>query len=166
MKVRSLIITVVSSLIVGGGVWAIGLVCFTRLVPFTSPELIMPTEGIVVFTGGVGRLTAALTLFQEGKGKYLLISGVNPDSTFPSTIADLPQRSRITLGYEALDTPGNAEETARWVRQNHIKTLRLITSHYHMPRSLLELRRLLPDGGGTLRALLSLCRNTISFFLP
>lgn len=122
-----------------------GLMIFIHLIPLTSPSLITPTEGIVVFTGGEGRLTTALSLFQEGKGKYLLISGVNPRSTLPDTIAHIPHRDRITLGYEALDTPGNADETAVWVRTHHIKTLRLITSSYHMLRSLFELRRLLPD---------------------
>ena len=86
-----------------------------------------------------------LSLFQQKKGKYLLISGVNPDSTFPKTVAQMPFKSQITLGYEALDTLGNAEETAAWVNANHIQTLRLITSNYHMTRSLFELRRLLPE---------------------
>ena len=145
MKVWPALISIGSALIVAGSIWAIGFVFFIRLIPLASPSDIVPTEGIVVFTGGTGRLTTALTLFQEKQGTYLLISGVNPRSTFPDTLVDIPHRSDITLGYEALDTPGNADETAQWAHTHRIKTLRLITSSYHMPRSLFELRRLLPE---------------------
>ena len=57
----------------------------------------------------------------------------------------MSERSHITLGYDALDTVGNAEETAAWAYKHQIKTLRLITSNYHMPRSLFELHHLLPQ---------------------
>jgi len=85
-----------------------------------------------------------LELFQQKKAQYLLISGVNPESTLPQTIEQMANKAHITLGYDALDTIGNAEETAAWVSTYRIKTLRLITSNYHMPRSLFELRYLLP----------------------
>jgi len=142
---RSLFVKLFSALLIGGLLWGAGFLYFTRLIPRVSPRVVMPTEGIVVFTGGRSRLQEALSLFEKYQGKYLLISGVNPDSTFPDMIASLPRRHQITLGYVALNTPGNADETAQWVRQHHIKTLRLITSNYHMPRSLFELRKLLPD---------------------
>jgi len=132
-------------LAMGGSLWFLGLVLFSRVIPVISQEPTFPTDGIVVFTGGKTRLRTALDLFQQNKGKYLLISGVNPDSTFPDTIKQLPGKSQVTLGYDALDTVGNAEETAEWARAHHLKTLRLITSNYHMPRSLFELHRLLPE---------------------
>ncbi len=131
-------------LAVGGSLWLAGLVLFARLIPSAPEEDVASTDGIVIFTGGETRLQVALSLFQQRKGKYLLISGVNPESSFPKTIESLPFKSQITLGYEGLDTLGNAKETATWVQTNHIQTLRLITSNYHMPRSLFELRRMLP----------------------
>ncbi len=129
---------------VGSSLWFIGLILFTRMIPSSPEDTINATDGIVIFTGGSARLKAALTLFEQKKGNYLLISGVNPRSTLPQIIDHMPFRSQITLGYNALDTLGNAEETAEWVQNHQIKTLRLITSNYHMPRSLLELRHLLP----------------------
>lgn len=129
---------------IGGGLWLTGLILFTRLIPSTMPDITKPTDGIVIFTGGKTRLKVALDLFQQQKAQYLLISGVNPTSSLSHTINQMPFKSRITLGYDALDTAGNAEETAVWVHVHHIKTLRLITSNYHMPRSLFELRHLLP----------------------
>lgn len=130
---------------IGGTFWLVGLVLFTRIIPSSPQDTTSSTEGIVVFTGGNTRLKVALTLFEQKKAEYLLISGVNPRSTFPEMVAKMPFRSQMTLGYDALDTLGNAEETAEWVHDHHIHTLRLITSNYHMPRSLFELRHLLPE---------------------
>lgn len=129
---------------IGGSLWFIGLILFTGIIPSAPPLTINPTDGIAIFTGGKTRLEVALELFQQKKGQYLLISGVNPESTLSQTIEKIPNHSQITLDYNALDTHGNAEETARWADQHRLKTLRLITSNYHMPRSLFELRYLLP----------------------
>lgn len=131
-------------LALGAGLWLMGLVLFTKMIPSMPQGTISSTDGIVVFTGGGKRLQEALDLFEQNKGKYLLISGVNPESEKSSLLSQFPSQERITLGYEALDTTGNAEETASWVRRHQIKSLRLITSNYHMPRSLLELRHLVP----------------------
>lgn len=131
-------------ILLGGGLWVTGLMLFTKNIPIAPPDNIERTEGIVIFTGGKTRLKVAFDLFQQKKGEYLLISGVNPNSTLPKKIERMPLKSKITLGYSALDTAGNAKETAEWVEHNSIKTLRLITSNYHMPRSLFELRTVLP----------------------
>lgn len=130
-------------IVIGGSLWFVGLILFTRLIPSLPLDTTSSTEGIVIFTGGETRLRVALNLFEQQKGKYLLISGVNPDSNLSELVAQMPFKERITLGYDALDTTGNAEETEAWVKKNHIETLRLITSNYHMPRSLFELRHLL-----------------------
>ena len=132
-------------LILGGTLWVIGLIFFTHIIPSSPNPPLQNTDGIVVFTGGKTRLKVALSLFEEEKGKFLLISGVNPGSRLSDVVGNIPQTSHITLGYNALDTVGNAEETLAWVRNNSLKSIRLITSNYHMPRSLFELRRLLPD---------------------
>ena len=45
----------------------------------------------------------------------------------------------IDLGLEAVDTRSNAEETARWVREHGYRTVRLVTSDWHLPRARMEL---------------------------
>ncbi len=45
---------------------------------------------------------------------------------------------------DAIDTIGNANETAGWIRSNGYQTILVVTNNYHMPRSLLELRRANP----------------------
>lgn len=129
---------------IGGSLWIAGLILFTHTIPIGPLDTIRTTDGIAIFTGGKTRLKVALDLFQQNKGQYLLISGVNPESNLAQTVDLMADKSRITLGYKALDTLGNAEETAAWVSAHHIKTLRLITSNYHMPRSLFELSYRIP----------------------
>jgi uncharacterized SAM-binding protein YcdF (DUF218 family) len=129
---------------VGAGIWIVGLILFTHLIPSTSPDNDIVTDGIVVFTGGDNRLQEALSLYERHQAKYLLISGVNPESTFKDKISKMPLKSQISIGY-AQDTIENAKETASWARANHLKSLRLITSNYHIPRSLFELHRLIPE---------------------
>lgn len=108
-----------------------------------APDL-RGADGIVVLTGGESRLQQALDLLKNGKGRRLLITGVNHD-TGVGAIARLTGTDRglfeccIDLDYEALNTIGNAEITVRWARQHDFARLILVTSDYHIPRSLLEL---------------------------
>jgi uncharacterized SAM-binding protein YcdF (DUF218 family) len=50
----------------------------------------------------------------------------------------------VTLGFAAVDTRGNAAETARWVERNAVRSLRLVTTDWHMRRAAGELDRALP----------------------
>jgi len=51
----------------------------------------------------------------------------------------------VVLGHEADNTLGNARETAQWMENEGFHSLRLVTASYHMPRSLLEFSRAMPD---------------------
>jgi uncharacterized SAM-binding protein YcdF (DUF218 family) len=50
----------------------------------------------------------------------------------------------VTLGRLATSTRGNGQEVALWAREKNIRSLRVVTAAYHMPRALLELRRTMP----------------------
>lgn len=103
-------------------------------------------DAIIVLTGGHLRLNAAIDLLRTGKGGRVLISGVNPITTRNdlehATGAD-PELFAccIDIDHAALDTIGNAEESAKWVREHGFARVILVTNNYHMPRSMLELRR-------------------------
>lgn len=47
----------------------------------------------------------------------------------------------VDIGRAALNTVGNAIETAEWTRRNNYSSVMLVTSNYHMPRAMVELRR-------------------------
>ena len=86
---------------------------------------------------------------KSGKGKRLLISGVHPDAGSRSLQAATGGDSRlfdccVDIDHQALDTVGNAEESARWIEAHHFGSIILVTNNYHIPRSLLEIGRLNP----------------------
>jgi uncharacterized SAM-binding protein YcdF (DUF218 family) len=50
----------------------------------------------------------------------------------------------VVLGFDALDTRGNALETANWIEGGGYRSMRLVTSDWHMRRSAGELDQVLP----------------------
>lgn len=107
-------------------------------------------DAIVVLTGGDGRLQSAATLLDEQRGSRLLISGVHPDVTEDELRTAMSVDTArfaccVDLGREAADTAGNAREIAQWVETNQFGSIIVVTSDYHIPRSLLELAAILPD---------------------
>jgi uncharacterized SAM-binding protein YcdF (DUF218 family) len=126
-----------------------GFVIFARTVAGYVPGPVPRADAIVVLTGADLRLPAAAQLLQEGRGARLLISGVNTQ-TRPSDLkrlSGLPERlfaARVDIGYTAHSTSDNAAETRAWAKERGYTKLIVVTSSYHMPRSLLELRRTMP----------------------
>jgi uncharacterized SAM-binding protein YcdF (DUF218 family) len=133
-------------------IWVTGLLEFadrvSRLTPAGEPPA---ADGIVALTGGSDlRLEAATRLLEAGKGRRLLVSGVNRRATrqdvWGVTGAAKPMFDCcVDLGFTAADTVGNARETAEWARSLGYRRLILVTADYHMPRAMLELRSALPD---------------------
>ena len=105
-----------------------------------------PTDGIVVITGGSGRIEHAVDMLAEGKGRRLLVAGADPSVTKADLVRRLGGRNRLVqccvdLGSESVDTRSNAEETRRWLERRRFKSVRLITSDWHMRRARYEFRR-------------------------
>lgn len=131
-------------------VWLAGLGWFTlsSLAPRADPS--DNTDAIVVLTGGKLRLEAGLELLAAGKASKLFVSGVNQQvdrEELLRTFGHLPDRVTccIVLGHTADNTFGNARESAAWMHEEGYRSLRLVTSWYHMRRSLLEFERAMPD---------------------
>jgi uncharacterized SAM-binding protein YcdF (DUF218 family) len=129
---------------VGGFLW------FVARVPIEEVALDRDADGIVVLTGGASRIADAIELLAAGRGKRLLISGVHP-ATSSSELARLSPDYRrwlaccVDLGHVAVNTSGNAIETKRWVSERGFRSLIVVTSNYHMPRTMAELGRRMPD---------------------
>jgi uncharacterized SAM-binding protein YcdF (DUF218 family) len=133
----------------GALAWGTGFVWFVRdsLRPAPLPA---HADGIVALTGGADRIATALQLLQQNRAQMLLISGVGPatgfDRLFHGTgINPATLTGRITIGREATDTLGNADEAADWARAHGLHSLIVVTASYHMRRALTEIGRTLPE---------------------
>ncbi len=130
--------------------WLGGFAWFVKSLDLEAMPDDLVTDGIVVLTGGPSRIKAAVELLEQGLGARLLISGVN-QTVSPEELRRALNISPeifsccIDLGRTALNTRDNAIEAADWARARHYKSIRVVTAIDHMPRSLVEFRRVMPS---------------------
>ena len=136
--------------------WAGSFFLFVFTLPHAPSLNPKQCDAIIVLTGDRGRLEHGLVLLAAKKAPHLFVSGVTrgltPEQVFrygngSPYIAYKTLKRHITMGFVARDTTGNAKETQHWLENtfDNIECVRLVTSHYHMPRSLLEFHRALPN---------------------
>ena len=128
--------------------YAIGFVLFTFTLGKPAPADAAKADAAVVLTGGSGRIEHALDVIRDGKAKRLLVAGADP----AVTKADLSREIRgsgkllkccVDLGSESVDTRSNAEEAGRWLSKRRYRSVRLITSDWHMRRARYEFHKVL-----------------------
>lgn len=135
-------------------VWVLGFLWFAVALP--SPASEQSTDAVIVPTGGAGRIPQGLSVLDEGLAKTMFVSGVDREVTpeeFANEFDVDPARMGccVTLGYAAVDTRSNAAEISQWVEDNRIRSLRLVTTDWHMRRAASEIHRTLPAGVTVIR---------------
>lgn len=118
-------------------VYGVGFAMFLAVIPQASLMSLRDMQGLVVFTGGSGRVDTAVNLIAEGFVGPVLVSGAHPEVR----VSDLAgvgqlqawQRGLIQLDYAAT-TRQNVANTKHWASIHGVKKLGLVTSTYHVPR--------------------------------
>lgn len=128
-------------------VWSLGFLWFAVALPQPATEL--KTDAVIVPTGAAGRIERGLVVLDNGLARRMLVTGVDPEVkpgefTVQFNVPQEQMECCVTLGFVAVDTRGNASETAEWVQQNQVTSLRLVTTDWHMRRAAGELDRQLP----------------------
>ena len=142
----------------GAALWSLGFAWFSFQASSIRPyDVNQKASAIVVLTGGEGRLDTGLNLFAAKRGLYLFITSVY------EKISEDDIRNRwkgatplpiccIYLDREADTTAQNALMARQWIHNfeqsadgEAITSIRLVTSNYHMPRALIDFKRILPD---------------------
>jgi uncharacterized SAM-binding protein YcdF (DUF218 family) len=128
--------------------YAIGFVLFAFTLGKAAPADAPRTDAAVVLTGGPGRIEHAVEVLREGKAQRLLVAGADPSVTKADLARRVPDSGGIIqccvdLGSESVDTRSNAEEAGRWLAMHGFRSLRLITSDWHMRRARYEFRKAL-----------------------
>lgn len=122
--------------------YVIGLAWFMNSLP--GPAGAERTDGIVVLTGGPGRLARGFELIERGAADRVLISGVatvvRPQELAAEYGVEMDLiRCCVDLGRAATDTRTNGEEVAEWVRRHEMESIRVVTNDWHMPRARKEI---------------------------
>ena len=129
-------------------IWIVGFIYFIYNMPLSTEDSTTITDAIVVLTGGKGRIDEGIALLEANKARKLLITGVG----YQTKLEEIPINNyekvkllsdKITLGYNATNTKGNVLETIQWMKDNNLKTIRLVTSSYHIARANLEFTKIL-----------------------
>lgn len=128
-------------------IYAVGFLVFAMTLP--APLGRAKTDAVLVPTGGAGRIARGLEVLRDGDARRMFVSGVDPEVTKAEFAEEFGVRGRemrccVTLGYLAVDTRSNAGEAAQWLASNDFRTVRLVTTDWHMRRAAAELRNSLP----------------------
>ena len=130
--------------------YVLGFALFGVTLAGQAPASAPKTDAIVVITGAAGRIEHGMDALGDGKAKRLLVAGADPAVTKQDLVRRLGGKQRlmrccVDLGSESVDTRSNAEETRRWLQRRGYKSIRLVTSDWHMRRAKYEFRRQLPS---------------------
>lgn len=128
--------------------YAVGFLYFALTLP--GPIGDAKTDAVLVPTGGPGRIARGLEVVRDGDAERMFVSGVDPEVKPAEFAAEFDVRARemrccVTLGFLAVDTRSNAGEAAQWLASNDVRTVRLVTTDWHMRRAAAELRHSIPD---------------------
>lgn len=130
-------------------IWFIGFAWFTIALP--GPYNGETDAAVIVPTGAAGRIERGLEILADGTATQMLVTGVDREVK-PAEFAaqfDVPMETMqccVSLGFKAVDTRGNATETAEWIGARGVTRLRLVTTDWHMRRARNELEHSIPAG--------------------
>lgn len=143
--IKNLFFILTTTLVLIASIWILGFSLFalTSLANFSGKNPDIKADAIIVLTGGKNRVNEALKLLQDNKAQKLLVSGTHSEVTLDDILKleNMPSRWKCCIEIDpiATDTMGNAHESAKWIRENNISSIILVTSAYHIRRARNEL---------------------------
>lgn len=129
-------------------IYALAFVLFAFTLGKPAPAESEVSDAAVVLTGGPGRIEHAIDVLKAHKARRLLVAGVDPAVTKPDLAHRIAGSGKwlsccVDLGSESVDTRSNAEEAGRWLAGHDYRSVRLITSDWHMRRARYEFEKVL-----------------------
>lgn len=134
--------------------WVLGFITFLILIPSPNKNIseIKKVDAIVILTGDYLRLEKGVEAFFNSDAKKILISGVHKHTPKKAVLRRIKQLVKkdvkpeeLYLGNIANSTISNATEAKIFMDLNKYKSLNLVTSNYHIPRSLMLFKRAMPN---------------------
>ena len=123
-----------------------GFLIFIKKIQYQEISFSEISDGIAVLTGGKGRINLGLELFNSNRNLRLIISGVDKKVSDKSIIPeDLKNKFNITIDKDSESTYQNAKVINKWASKYKLKNVTIITSYYHIPRSMMLIQSLTPS---------------------
>lgn len=104
---------------------------------FTIPS----ADVIAVLTGGPQRLADGIELLKIRKAPFLLISGIEKESSLGSILAanrigdiDIDLRDRIFLDSVSQSTRDNADQIVQFLMERQLSSVIVVSAGFHFPR--------------------------------
>ena len=135
----------------------IGLNSFKERILTLQKDPINLSSKVVILTGGTNRIKEGFEVIYKLDKKSIsnlkvLVSGTGKGFSKLSLQEKLNPNFDlrlieccVELDDVSQDTYSNAVETSKWVSKNNIEEILLITSNYHIPRSILEFQNKMPN---------------------
>ena len=135
----------------------IGLNSFKERILTLQKDPINLSSKVVILTGGTNRIKEGFEVIYKLDKKSIsnlkvLVSGTGKGFSKLSLQEKLNPnfdlrliQCCVELDGVSQDTYSNAIETSKWVSKNNINEILLITSNYHIPRSILEFQNKMPN---------------------
>lgn len=119
--------------------YALGFASFVVFLPDPFTTLPDNLDGLATFTGGAGRVEAALQEVQDGFPGPILISGSHRQTRLTDILAksstSLTPTQTTKIVYDTVETTReNIVSLKLWAGMNNLHRIGLITSTYHVPR--------------------------------
>ena len=130
---------------------------FKKNILFLTKYNNIESPNIVILTGGTNRIKEGLKIIDNFKKSKkinykILVSGTGLGFTKSILRKQLgpnfnPKLIQCCIDLDSVskNTFTNARETFKWISKNKINEFILITSNYHMPRSILEFKNVMPN---------------------
>jgi uncharacterized SAM-binding protein YcdF (DUF218 family) len=120
-------------------VYALGFALYVITLPEPFTTLPDDLDGLATFTGGSGRVEAALKEAQRGYPGPILISGSHQATRLTDILAKadatLTADEQSHIVYDAAQTTReNITSLKAWAGYYHLNSIGIITSTYHVPR--------------------------------
>jgi uncharacterized SAM-binding protein YcdF (DUF218 family) len=125
--------------------WVLGFLWFALLLPQPADD--RTTDGIVVVTGGGGRIPRALTELRAGPrtADRGVDREVKPGEFAAEYGGSAPAAMLHHAGLRSGRHPLQRAGSARWIAAQRLHSIRLVTTDWHMRRAAFDLAAALPD---------------------
>ncbi len=139
-------------LLTGAALGLMGLLAFYQVFLARLPRPVAPErlgdglDGLVVLTGGPGRVRFAVSLLQRDAAPQLLVTGVDPrvdDATFRRVFGlSAPLLACcVVLDRTARNTVENAVAAVGWACRRGLRRIGVVSTAWHLPRAMFEIER-------------------------